>query len=115
MTFGADIVLHSATKFVAGHSDVVLGALVCADEATWQILELCRKQTGSVPGPMDTWLALRGLRTLHLRLERASANAAALAPCGWQGIRPACASDTRACRMTLVMLSRAPRCAGTGQ
>lgn len=78
--FGADIVLHSATKFIAGHSDVVLGAVVCADELRWQTLERRRKQTGSVPGPMDTWLALRGLRTLHLRVERAAANAAALAP-----------------------------------
>ncbi len=79
LTFGAGIVMHSATKFIAGHSDVVLGALVLAEDATWQILERRRKETGSVPGPMDTWLALRGLRTLHLRVERASASAAALA------------------------------------
>jgi cystathionine gamma-synthase len=77
---GADIVLHSATKFIAGHSDVVLGALVCARDDTWEALERRRRLSGAIPAPLETWLALRGLRTLHLRLERAAANAAALAP-----------------------------------
>ncbi|HZE65286.1 MAG TPA: PLP-dependent aspartate aminotransferase family protein, partial [Sporichthyaceae bacterium] len=77
---GADLVLHSATKFIAGHSDVVLGALVCADHGVWQRLEQRRRNTGVIPGPMECWLALRGLRTLHLRVERATANAAWLAP-----------------------------------
>ena len=77
---GADAVLHSATKFIAGHSDVVLGAVVAAQEATWTALEGRRRLSGAIPGPLETWLALRGLRTLHLRVERAAANAAALAP-----------------------------------
>lgn len=77
---GAHIVLHSATKFIAGHSDAVLGALVCADPADIARLKEHRRLSGSVPGPLETWLALRGLRTLHLRVERASANAGVLAP-----------------------------------
>jgi cystathionine gamma-synthase len=80
LRFGADVVLHSATKFIAGHSDAMLGALVCADRVVWQRLEQRRRTTGVIPGPLECWLALRGLRTLHLRVERASANAAALAP-----------------------------------
>jgi cystathionine gamma-synthase len=80
LQLGADVVLHSATKFIAGHSDVVLGALVCADRVLWQRLEQRRRTTGVIPGPLECWLALRGLRTLHLRVERATSNAAALAP-----------------------------------
>jgi cystathionine gamma-synthase len=80
LRLGADVVLHSATKFIAGHSDAMLGALVCADPAVWQRLEQRRRITGVIPGPLECWLALRGLRTLHLRVERAAANAAALAP-----------------------------------
>jgi cystathionine gamma-synthase len=80
LRLGADLVLHSATKFIAGHSDAMLGALVCADHAVWERLEKRRRITGVIPGPMECWLALRGLRTLHLRVERAGANAAELAP-----------------------------------
>ena len=80
---GADIVLHSATKFIAGHSDVLMGALVVADDEqgreVYDALKARRGLAGSVPGPFETWLALRGLRTLHVRLDRASANAAELA------------------------------------
>jgi cystathionine gamma-synthase len=79
LALGADVVLHSATKFIAGHSDAMLGALVCADRGTWERLEKRRRITGIIPGPMECWLALRGLRTLHLRVERATANAAELA------------------------------------
>jgi cystathionine gamma-synthase len=85
---GADLVLHSVTKFIAGHSDVVLGALVCADHGMWQRLEQRRRITGVIPGPMECWLALRGLRTLHLRVERATANATVLAP--RLAVHPAC-------------------------
>ncbi|HUR74725.1 MAG TPA: PLP-dependent aspartate aminotransferase family protein [Sporichthya sp.] len=77
---GADVVLHSATKFIAGHSDVVLGVLVCADDAHVPLLTEHRRLSGSVPGVMECWLALRGLRTLHLRVQRATANAAVIAP-----------------------------------
>ncbi|WP_067722716.1 trans-sulfuration enzyme family protein [Nocardia yamanashiensis] len=79
LSMGADIVLHSATKFIAGHSDVVLGAVVTNSDERWAALELRRRSLGAIPGPMEAWLALRGLRTLALRLERAQSNAAFLA------------------------------------
>lgn len=75
---GADIVLHSATKYLAGHSDVLMGALVVADDEVYDALKARRSLAGSTPGPFETWLALRGLRTLHVRLERAAANAVEL-------------------------------------
>ena len=74
-----DIVVHSATKFIAGHSDVLLGALVTRDEELFDVLKKRRDLVGSVPGTFEAWLALRGLRTLPVRLERAQANAAELA------------------------------------
>ncbi|MBA3741741.1 PLP-dependent aspartate aminotransferase family protein [Sporichthya sp.] len=80
IALGADLVVHSATKFIAGHSDAVLGALVATDTDTLDRLKEHRRLSGTAPGVMETWLALRGLRTLHLRLERAAANAAVLAP-----------------------------------
>jgi cystathionine gamma-synthase len=79
LELGAHIVLHSATKFIAGHSDAMLGALVCAEPDRWRRLEQNRGLAGVIPGPLECWLALRGLRTLHLRVERAAANAASLA------------------------------------
>jgi cystathionine gamma-synthase len=79
LAMGADVVVHSATKFLAGHSDVVLGAVVTADPQAYTALDRKRRTLGAIAGPFETWLALRGMRTLHLRLERASANAAELA------------------------------------
>jgi cystathionine gamma-synthase len=83
LALGADIVLHSATKYLAGHSDVVMGAVVVADSeegaALWDVLKGRRDLLGAIPGPFEAWLALRGLRTLPLRVERASESAAALA------------------------------------
>jgi cystathionine gamma-synthase len=79
LELGADLVVHSATKYLSGHSDVVLGAAVTADDGLWEALRTHRTVHGAVPGPWEAWLALRGLRTLHLRLERACANAAELA------------------------------------
>ncbi len=80
---GVDIVLHSVTKYLSGHSDVILGALVtAATEAGAELrtrLSTARLLGGAIAGPMETWLALRGLRTLHVRLERATANARELA------------------------------------
>jgi cystathionine gamma-synthase len=76
---GADVVVHSVTKYLAGHSDVVLGAAVTADDARHARLHTHRTLHGAVPGPMEAYLALRGLRTLHLRVERSGANAAELA------------------------------------
>ncbi|WP_329479690.1 aminotransferase class I/II-fold pyridoxal phosphate-dependent enzyme [Kribbella sp. NBC_01484] len=79
LQLGADIVMHSATKFIAGHSDVILGAVITADDDLWAAIELRRRSLGAIPGPMEAWLALRGLRTLALRMERAQSNAAFLA------------------------------------
>ncbi len=78
LTLGADIVVHSATKYLAGHSDVQLGALVTAGDEVYGALKARRDLYGATPGPFEAWLALRGLRTLHVRLDRAQANAAAL-------------------------------------
>jgi cystathionine gamma-synthase len=80
IALGADIVVHSATKYIAGHSDALLGALVTADDELHAVLLGRRSLTGSTPGTLEAWLALRGLRTLHLRVERAQANAQALLP-----------------------------------
>ena len=71
----ADLVLHSATKFIAGHSDVLLGAVVTRDDQLYGVLKNRRDMVGATPGTLEAWLALRGLRTLHVRLERAQANA----------------------------------------
>jgi len=78
LAMGADIVVHSATKYLSGHSDVLLGALVTADDELYGVLRNRRSMTGSVPGAFEAWLAARGMRTLHLRVERAQANAQAL-------------------------------------
>ncbi|WP_159617088.1 trans-sulfuration enzyme family protein [Arthrobacter zhaoguopingii] len=76
---GVDIVLHSVTKYLSGHSDVVLGALATSDPALRERLLAHRTLHGAVAGPFEVWLALRGLRTLAVRMERAQANAAELA------------------------------------
>lgn len=76
---GADVVMHSATKYLAGHSDVVLGALVTADAELLASLRRYRDLHGAMPGPFETWLALRGVRTLPVRLERAQRTAGILA------------------------------------
>jgi len=79
LALGADLVVHSVTKLLAGHSDVLLGAVVTRDAALLQRLSTHRRVHGAIPGPMEAWLALRGVRTLALRVERAQATAAALA------------------------------------
>lgn len=79
LDFGADIVVHSATKFIAGHSDVLLGLLAPRDNALRERLLAKRTLNGSIPGPFEAWLTLRGLRTLAVRLDRAEASAAELA------------------------------------
>jgi cystathionine gamma-synthase len=75
LTMGADVVVHSATKYLSGHADAMLGALVTADDQLYDVLKGRRDLTGAVPGTLEAWLALRGLRTLHLRVERAESNA----------------------------------------
>jgi cystathionine gamma-synthase len=79
LEMGADLVVHSVTKFLAGHSDLLLGAVVTRDEARLAALLTRRTLLGAVPGPMEAYLALRGIRTVGVRLERAQANAAELA------------------------------------
>jgi cystathionine gamma-synthase len=77
---GADIVMHSATKYLNGHSDVLAGALACArDDETWKRIRSWRGTAGAIIGPFEAWLLLRGMRTLFLRVERASVNALAIA------------------------------------
>jgi cystathionine gamma-synthase len=78
LSMGADIVMHSVTKFLAGHSDVVLGSLSTADPALLSRLEESRRYNGSIPGPFEAWLALRGIRTFPVRFKAAEANAKAL-------------------------------------
>jgi cystathionine gamma-synthase len=75
----ADVVLHAATKYLSGHSDVLMGALVTRSEELYGVLKKRRDLVGNAPGPMEAWLALRGLRTLAVRLDRAEANARELA------------------------------------
>lgn len=76
---GADLVLHSATKYLGGHSDVVLGAVVAATPQLAEQLHFVQNAAGAIPGPQDCFLVLRGIKTLHLRVERASQNALAVA------------------------------------
>ena len=78
LSMGADIVMHSVTKFLAGHSDVVLGSLSIADPALYKRLEESRRFNGGVPGPFEAWLALRGIRTFPVRFRAAEANAKTL-------------------------------------
>ncbi|MFN5421778.1 MAG: cystathionine gamma-synthase [bacterium] len=79
LTLGADIVMHSATKYLGGHSDVIQGALVINDKALRDELYFIQKSCGAVPGPMDCFLVLRGIKTLGIRMERHSQNGAAIA------------------------------------
>ena len=83
LSMGADIVVHSVTKYLAGHSDVILGATITPESGRGRRLHEALAQHrllhGAIAGPMETWLALRGMRTMHLRVERSSSNATVLA------------------------------------
>ena len=79
LTLGADVVVHSATKFIGGHSDLILGIAVVADHELTHRLRESRHREGAIPGVLESFLALRGLRTLSVRLERAQASALKLA------------------------------------
>lgn len=79
LDLGADIVLHSATKYLGGHSDVVLGAIVTSNDAIAEQLVFIQNATGGVPGPQDCFLVIRGIKTLHLRVQRACENARKIA------------------------------------
>lgn len=76
---GADIVVHSSTKYLGGHSDVVGGAVILNDDYGAERIKFLQNATGAVPAPFDCWLLLRGLRTLAVRVERQQANASAIA------------------------------------
>jgi cystathionine gamma-synthase len=78
LELGADVTFHSSTKYLAGHSDTIGGVVVTNDDALAERLRFLQNAMGGVPGPLDCFLVLRGLRTLHLRVERHSANAAAV-------------------------------------
>ncbi len=79
LDLGADIALHSATKYLGGHSDAVHGCLVVRDAALAERLHFIQNASGAVPGPMDCFLILRGIKTLHVRVERACENAETIA------------------------------------
>ncbi len=76
---GADIVVHSVTKYLAGHSDLIQGAVLAKDAAIFEPVKFLQNATGAVPSPFDCWLTLRGLQTLELRMQRHAENAAAIA------------------------------------
>jgi cystathionine beta-lyase/cystathionine gamma-synthase len=76
---GADIVVHSVTKYLAGHSDLIQGAALARDAATFEPIKFLQNAIGAVPAPLDCWLTLRGIKTLELRMQRHAANAAAIA------------------------------------
>src|SRR3954454_1091122 len=78
ISLGADLVVHSVTKSLAGHSDVLMGAVVAANDELYAVLKGRRDLLGATPGTFEAWLALRGIRTLHVRLDRAEANARVL-------------------------------------
>lgn len=79
LALGADIVMHSVTKYLGGHSDVVMGALVVNDDQLHQDLTFIANSCGAVPGPQDSFLVLRGIKTLHLRMERHCSNGKVIA------------------------------------
>jgi cystathionine beta-lyase len=79
LELGADIVMHSGTKYLGGHSDVVLGALVVNDDQLAEQLFFIQNASGAIPGPMDCFLVLRGIKTLHLRMQRHCENAKTVA------------------------------------
>ncbi|MBN8652959.1 MAG: cystathionine gamma-synthase [Cytophagales bacterium] len=79
LALGADIVMHSVTKYLGGHSDVIMGALVVNDDQLHQELAFIANSCGAVPGPQDSFLVLRGIKTLHLRMERHCSNGKVIA------------------------------------
>jgi cystathionine gamma-lyase len=70
INMGADIIMHSVTKYLGGHSDVIMGALVMNDDKLYERLSFIHNSCGATPGPMDSFLVIRGIKTLHLRMER---------------------------------------------
>ncbi|KQY58839.1 cystathionine gamma-synthase [Aeromicrobium sp. Root495] len=89
LELGADFVVHSASKLISGHSDVILGAVVTQGGRAHEVIEARRSNLGAIPGALECWLATRGLRTLHVRLDRAEQNARTLAErlTGYSGVK----------------------------
>jgi cystathionine gamma-lyase len=83
LELGAHMVVHSSTKYLNGHSDVVGGIVVTSDDGIAEELRFLQKAAGAVPGPWDSWLVLRGTKTLHVRMERTTATASA-SPSSWR-------------------------------
>ncbi len=79
LKLGADIVVHSTTKYINGHSDIIGGALVTSNEEVYQAIKFYQNAAGGVPGPFDSWLTLRGIKTLAVRMRQHEANALAVA------------------------------------
>ncbi len=79
LDLGADVVLHSTTKYLGGHSDIIGGAVATSNKEVMEQLRFQTKTTGAVPGPMDCYLVLRGIKTLHVRMQRATENARQIA------------------------------------
>jgi len=79
LDMGADIVVHSLTKYMSGHSDVVMGALICKDKSLSEKLYSIQNSCGAIPGPQDSFLVLRGIKTLHIRMQRHCENAEKIA------------------------------------
>ena len=79
LDLGADIIIHSATKYIAGHSDVIIGAIVINSKSLHKRLSFIQNASGATPGPMDCFLTLRGIKTLHVRMKRHSENARKIA------------------------------------
>jgi len=79
LELGAEIVMHSATKYLGGHSDLILGTVVVNDDAIAERLSFIRNSSGAIPGPMDCFLAIRGIKTLHVRMQRHCENGRAVA------------------------------------
>jgi cystathionine gamma-lyase len=109
---GAHMVVHSTTKYLNGHSDVVGGVVVTNDDTIAEELRFLQKAAGAVPGPWDAWLVMRGTKTLHVRMERTTAMASGW-PSGWWSASVRSACTTRACRHTRSTNWRGGRCAAS--
>jgi cystathionine gamma-lyase len=75
LDLGADLVLHSVTKYIGGHSDVLMGVVIGRDMEIWKKMRFIQNSVGAVPAPFDCYMAIRGLKTLHVRMEAAQSNA----------------------------------------
>ena len=79
LDLGADLVMHSLTKYISGHSDVVMGALITSNDKLYEDLKFVQNASGATPGPQDCFLVLRGIKTLHVRMQRHCENGAVVA------------------------------------